>query len=144
MKTLLQTQTPNTPNKLFILKNKTKEIFSLFFLSRNTYRRTILRKSLLLFLLLLLLLLTYKAYIYNRLDINFNKFQPKVHTQFQHLVSTIANYHMSLWQKQFQHLVSTIFGQRYPNLQVVNLYDFWRFMGYYPMWFTHMQLIQTT
>ena len=48
------------------------------------------------------------------LNINFNKCQPKVHTQFQHLISTIS-------------------GQKYPNLQVVNLYDFWRFMGYYPM-----------
>jgi hypothetical protein len=38
--------------------------------------------------------------------------------------------------------VSTIFSQRYPNLLVANLYDFWKFMGYYPMLF--MQLIQAT
>ena len=54
MKTLSQTQTPNTFNKLFVLKNNTREICSLFFLSRSTYRRTTLRKSLLLVLLLLL------------------------------------------------------------------------------------------
>jgi hypothetical protein len=110
MKTLSQTQTPNTPNKLFVLKNNNREIFSLFCLSRSTYRRTILKKSLLLFLLLLIILLTYKAYIYNRLDINFNKCQLKVHTQFQHLVSTI-------------------FGQRYPNLQITNLYDYLEIHG---------------
>ena len=31
MKTLSQTQTPNTPYKLFVLKNNNREIFSLFF-----------------------------------------------------------------------------------------------------------------
>jgi hypothetical protein len=100
---------PKYPNKLFVLKNNNREIFSLFFLSRSTYRRTTLKISSL-FLLLLLILLTYKAYIYNRLNINFNKSQPIVHTQFQHCQH-------NLW----------------PNLQVANLYDLWRFMGYHPM-----------
>ena len=41
------------------------------------------------------------------LNINFNKCQPKVHTQFQHLISTIS-------------------GQRYPNLQVAKTFgDLW-------------------
>jgi hypothetical protein len=34
---------PKYPNKLFVLKNNNREIFSLFFLSRSTYRRTTLK-----------------------------------------------------------------------------------------------------
>ena len=117
MKTLSQTQIPNTLNKLFVLKNNNREIFSLFFFSHSTYRRTTLKNIFFVPTVAPYLLLTYKAYIYNRLDINFNKSQPIVHTQFQHCQH-------NLW----------------PNLQVVNLYDLWRFMDYHPMWFTHIGL----
>jgi hypothetical protein len=59
-----------------------------------------------------------------------------------YLIQSIKLFLLTL--KSFEKLFCFFFllGQRYPNLLVANLYDFWKFMGYYPMLF--MQLIQAT
>jgi hypothetical protein len=52
-----------------------------------------------------------------------------------YLIQSIKLFLLTLksFKKKIFLFVSTIFSQRYPNLLVANLYDFWRFMGYYLM-----------